>query len=348
MGGADATEVNATPLGGGEGWLIAEILDLRNVVSRTQQQQEQQQQQHQQELGAINMALSALRDESKDMRGQLQRMRVLVQNTTHPQIPRTTHAAREYSSATPGWEERCDDALALVDQQLRLRLLRFDEALEAMRENWEEVEKSREMLEELSQDSLSDCEISKSDTSAKEGGERGGDGNGCNPKKVTFGVKQKDSSSTYTSSSTAAAPGICGVGGKEEEEEEGSMLGLGRGRSGGMEGVGALTVREAGTYTAGGGLGWAGGFRQGDGVDACVEALLRLEKEVARGFKESGAMEERLDLLHQRLADREREFQGLPHPHFSIFFFRVLLNPTPGGLKKLNRFEILWPKMWNF
>jgi hypothetical protein len=292
-------------------------------------------------------------------------MRVLVQNTTHPQIPRTTHAAREYSSATPGWEERCDDALALVDQQLRLRLLRFDEALEAMRENWEEVEKSREFeeLEELSQDSLSDCEISKSDTSAK-----GGGGKGCNPKKVTFGVKQKVSTSTYTSSSSAAAPN-CGGGGEDEGEEEGSMLGRLRGRSGGMEGVGALTVRETGTCTAGGGLGWEGGFRQGDGVQACVEALLRLEKEVSRGFKETGAMEERLDLLHQRLTDREREFQGLfsfflfflfslqrladgerqfqglPHP----FFYKknVLLNPTTKAVKFLGRFEVLWPKMWN-
>ena len=78
-GDADA-DLIARSAAGSAGWLLEELLDLRGSLRRQQEQHERHKKTQEHELAVVKEAVKALQEESGDMRGQVHRMRVVVQN----------------------------------------------------------------------------------------------------------------------------------------------------------------------------------------------------------------------------------------------------------------------------
>lgn len=260
-----------------EDWLLEELLDLRGSLRRHQEQHDEQKKAQERELTVVKEAIKALQDESRDIRGQVQRMRIVVQNLPPPTPPLTRACEDRPGTAC---EDRCSHAIALVDQQLRLRLLRFDEALESMRSHLEAFNLEQESsVSGSADDSIADLEPLESAGGAAG---KGKTGSKRAVHRVTFNPPGVSSSPCATSPS----------------DPQTSIQGGDGGSTDGSDTAGKATTqgKESGDAPASAAHGKqmdhedVRRFRSSDGLEACIDALVRLEKEVAKGLSGAGSL----------------------------------------------------------
>jgi len=293
-GGNEDVEWAARAAAGGEGWLLTELRDLRSSMRRTQEQQEQHRRVQQRELSVVKEAVSALQEDSSDLRGQMQKMRIMIKNMAPPSPPRA-RACPENTEET-ACEERCAHAIALVDQALRLRLLRFDEALESMRANLEDFDHLGDdtPFNDHPADGASSSDendsIAALEPMASGGGDQGPAG-ADGPRRelrVTFRAQAQGTSENprLAGSSAATSTGSASVPSSLSQAEDGRAEADGAGAKVAKSERGTCTPMTGvpeGRSTGGGGAA-PEESRSSEGIEACVDALVRLEKEVYKGF----------------------------------------------------------------